>query len=381
MHHMAIERRTSLSFFSSLLHIKPFVALVLLIFFLSGSVLTVRASDNAKPGDFLFPFDRAVESVRLILSSGERKTELRVRFAEERVSEIEQIFLTDVRSKNTSKRVFGTIATTTDSGGSNATTTDSGNDIATTTHPGGDNSTTTPKDDTSHDGARMVSNSTLQSLLKTRKKLLEKGNDRAVASLDRAIARLRVLSLEHGIDLVFDDQDSSSNIHENDDSRSTKKNASDSEGVVDTSLRSDVHNSSNSNNSSQKAQDDSGDNDERSASDGSRGEDGGSGKDGEDGKGGVDGKNGEDGKDGDEGGHRSSEGSSRVTTLVCHVVGNAHNGKTLPLLQSVLSSHLSHGDLLGSCDTNQDVVDGEEYRSSSDQQENKEKRKKDSDDS
>lgn len=52
---------------------------------------TVAVADNAHPGEVLFGVDQAVEKVRISVASKEKKDELRVRFAEERVEEIEDL--------------------------------------------------------------------------------------------------------------------------------------------------------------------------------------------------------------------------------------------------------------------------------------------------
>ena len=53
---------------------------------------TASAANEAKPGDALFPLDRAMEDAHLSLVSGERKDELKVKFALERVEEVKEIF-------------------------------------------------------------------------------------------------------------------------------------------------------------------------------------------------------------------------------------------------------------------------------------------------
>lgn len=52
---------------------------------------TALAADNAKPGDLLFPVDRAIENFRISVASGERKNELKVEFALERVAEVKDV--------------------------------------------------------------------------------------------------------------------------------------------------------------------------------------------------------------------------------------------------------------------------------------------------
>lgn len=66
----------------------PFIiALAVLL----GAGGTVVASDAARPGDLLFPVDRAVEEVRATFASAEGKVELKVKFAEERLDEMDSI--------------------------------------------------------------------------------------------------------------------------------------------------------------------------------------------------------------------------------------------------------------------------------------------------
>jgi hypothetical protein len=52
---------------------------------------TVAASESAKPGDLLFPVERAVERTQLAFASSERATELRAAFAAERFAELQAI--------------------------------------------------------------------------------------------------------------------------------------------------------------------------------------------------------------------------------------------------------------------------------------------------
>jgi hypothetical protein len=61
----------------------PIMASILII----GSAATVAASNNAKPGDILYPVDLAVEKVQLAFAKGKKKDVLRVQFAQERLDE------------------------------------------------------------------------------------------------------------------------------------------------------------------------------------------------------------------------------------------------------------------------------------------------------
>ena len=48
----------------------------------------VKAADNAKPGDFLFPLDRAIEDIQIKITPKDKKDKLKIKFALERVEEI-----------------------------------------------------------------------------------------------------------------------------------------------------------------------------------------------------------------------------------------------------------------------------------------------------
>ena len=53
---------------------------------------TASAANEAKPGDLLFPLDRAMEDAYLFIASNGKKDELKVKFALERVEEVKEIF-------------------------------------------------------------------------------------------------------------------------------------------------------------------------------------------------------------------------------------------------------------------------------------------------
>lgn len=69
---------------------KIIVGFVALFLVLGGSGM-VAASNNAVPGSFLFPVELALENIQIKLSSDDKKEELRLRFAEERLEEIREI--------------------------------------------------------------------------------------------------------------------------------------------------------------------------------------------------------------------------------------------------------------------------------------------------
>lgn len=70
----------------------PLIVLIIVGTLGLGSTATIVASDQAKPGEFLFPVDTAVENLRLTLATNpENQVDLRTEFAAERVTEIEAL--------------------------------------------------------------------------------------------------------------------------------------------------------------------------------------------------------------------------------------------------------------------------------------------------
>ena len=71
--------------YSIIVNHKTMIPLIIALVVLLGSGGPVAASDGARPGDLLFPIDRAVEDVRLALASEDDKADLRMRFTNERL--------------------------------------------------------------------------------------------------------------------------------------------------------------------------------------------------------------------------------------------------------------------------------------------------------
>ncbi|MEK7390745.1 MAG: DUF5667 domain-containing protein [Patescibacteria group bacterium] len=67
------------------------IAIGILVAIFLGVGGTAVVADNARPGDALFGVDQTVEKIELSLSGESRKDILRLKFAQERVSEIEDI--------------------------------------------------------------------------------------------------------------------------------------------------------------------------------------------------------------------------------------------------------------------------------------------------
>ena len=68
--------------------LKPILTALVLAVALGG---TVALADNSAPGDPLFVIDKAIENARISLASGQKKNDLRIAFAGERLQEVERI--------------------------------------------------------------------------------------------------------------------------------------------------------------------------------------------------------------------------------------------------------------------------------------------------
>src|SRR3989338_1513620 len=67
------------------------IGIIIAVIIALGAGGTVVVADNARPGDLLFGVDQAVEKLRINITRKEKKNELRVRFAEERIAEVKEL--------------------------------------------------------------------------------------------------------------------------------------------------------------------------------------------------------------------------------------------------------------------------------------------------
>jgi hypothetical protein len=67
------------------------IALIIAVVLAIGTGGTIVVADSAKPGDALFGIDQGVEKIRLSISSDDNKEELKIKFAQERVDELEEL--------------------------------------------------------------------------------------------------------------------------------------------------------------------------------------------------------------------------------------------------------------------------------------------------
>ncbi len=70
---------------------KKMIVGVLAVIIILGGGGAVAASNDSLPGDFLFPVDLVFEKVKISLASENKKSDLKLKFAEERISEIKNI--------------------------------------------------------------------------------------------------------------------------------------------------------------------------------------------------------------------------------------------------------------------------------------------------
>jgi len=167
-----IENNLKQNQFSTFFNLKPKFAFasIMATILIIGSAATVAASNNAKPGDILYPVDLAVEKVQLAFTRGKRKDVLRIQFAQERLDEA-RIVLAFAESDNDFD-----IANTT------------------STEQRGPNFQRIKK-------ANNALNVALENLEKTKNILEEKGNAVAAVAINGIIGELTELAEEHVADL------------------------------------------------------------------------------------------------------------------------------------------------------------------------------------
>ncbi len=96
------ERLFSLAIFQ-LTSVRMATAAFLIVLLLGGSTVTVLASNEAKPGDLLYPIDIAVEKIQVAVASENKKPLLKVEHAKERFEEVAQLVLLDQFSSEDSE--------------------------------------------------------------------------------------------------------------------------------------------------------------------------------------------------------------------------------------------------------------------------------------
>lgn len=91
---------------------KPMIPLMIAAVMFLGVGGTAVMADNSRPGDVLFGIDRAAEEVRIAFAGKAKAADLKAKFAEERLSEV-QALVTDARLKASASTTASTTGTTT----------------------------------------------------------------------------------------------------------------------------------------------------------------------------------------------------------------------------------------------------------------------------
>jgi hypothetical protein len=170
------------------------VAALLVLALFGGSFVTVARANIARPGDTLYPVDRAAESILLAIYSGERQDEFRVAIARERIEEFREILneeearLAGYASSNSATATstelgmnFATATTTgqseTDTNSGSTTDTTNGTSTATSTEESTDEAATEENGDDNNDKRpdriEQAFTMTLESLIEHRDRLRE----------------------------------------------------------------------------------------------------------------------------------------------------------------------------------------------------------------
>lgn len=165
----------------------------------SSTGATLAYADSSRPTDFLFSLDLAAENLRLAFASKEKKNELRIKFATERVNEVESLL------KETIFPLIHAFATSTQTSGNGATSTAATSTSATSTAP-----TSTAPTSTILRGdykltikSKSIQNSekalsiALAQIENTRQRFELEGNTEASEALAAVISRLNTVAAQH----------------------------------------------------------------------------------------------------------------------------------------------------------------------------------------
>ncbi len=94
-----VETSIASPFIFSFMHTRMMIPAVLLLSLILGTSGVAFASEPARPGDFLFPVDRALEDIRLkIATSDEKRSVLLKSFSDERLRELDSIIREELKT-------------------------------------------------------------------------------------------------------------------------------------------------------------------------------------------------------------------------------------------------------------------------------------------
>ena len=304
---------------SKVLNFRTALASLLVVSFLTGS--TIVAADSAKPGDLLFPVDIAIENVRIIIAVNEKKDELRIKFAGERLGEA-KIILAILTSES-----VGTHTTATSS-------------AATSTHASQGTNSTSTATTTPWSGKEKVRGNLAVALLhleQTKLDLANRGNQAGVLAIENIINELTKLAETHigdfkkiKAEIKSDGRKVRVEVEAKGEGIKAKfKFRSDSSNSTTTSWEIRTERNSTSTMKARTERDD------RKKEDNKNDED-------------------EDEEDDDEDDDRGSKHEDKKVK-VCHTsFFRIH--RTLEISRAAVDAHLAHGDTIGECDGNDDIT-------------------------
>lgn len=289
---------------------------------LGGSVATVYASNEALPGDLLFPIELASEKVQIVLSSGKNRDTLRIKFAEERLDEVKHI----VKMRTNSETALAASAT------------------ASTSQQTGTSTTPASSTDEKIDRAFAVALAELE-----RSRGLLTASDRAEAAfiLDDIINELKAVQANPSATIRVNGNGSKVTIAIANSGNSTSTMATSTSGkgksqvkieskngkselkIKDGDTKIEVKTSKGGTRTEVKIKNDRDDDDDDNR---------GSGK----------GRDDDDDEDEDED-EDDKHGKGTRKVQVCHVAGDSRSTITIAL--PAARAHLAHGDTLGTCTT------------------------------
>ena len=324
------------------------VALVMALIITTSGVAAAFA-DESKPGDFLFPIDIATENVRLALSIGEKKDELRLKFSSERLEEAEVVInLVALQAKafeargnkdssDVSSLGSGAVTVSSKSGKSAFTAATAGKDATGTIASQEGNQTTqqntrTPVQatfsPTSIAAADAAIDTALAYLRKNKAVFETNGNIAAANAVADIVAKLEALALDYANDL----DDLSVRIKENNSNTKIEIVAS-SQNIKTKFKLSDNGRSERGNTSSSEVKISSSKNGESISVKGNGTK--------------VEFKSSERKENGRNGNGRDDDDDEQD-----HKISICHKGNSITVARAALPAHLKHGDTRGRCGGN-----------------------------
>jgi hypothetical protein len=320
----------------------------LIVALLGGGTITAFASDQAKPGDALFPVDLAIEKLQIIIAPKTKEAELRIKFAKERFEEakiilatLEKDYTNTTSSKSATATSTATASTTQQSANGTASTT------ATSTTSDIETSHTDDKNVEEHRKKAAYNFGTALELLEQIKTTLENNDDESSAiAVERLIDELNTIAEKRPLVI----EKFKADIKKGGEKVHIEIKVSSDENNLKFKLKKDKNNQKLEIKVSNKKEEDKHD-DRRSKTE----------IDNED-------KNESDTDNGhnDEDKHEEKKHEDDKKIKICHktsVNATSNKERTIHISKNALEAHLDHGDVIGECreDRNEHGEDNDEH--------------------